>query len=672
MSNQIETAVERRDFFSICQSLSEHYPHLNGDTERVRFDKAAIASAAREAGAIEEFHRDAALAELAISSRLAIARYAASSGKQISTNDDCEIFIVRNKGDKQKEYEARVCSPIIICGEGHNEADGGACLQILVKSTKGTWIEVFARRADLTSGGLIQSRLQDAGLRPGDWAALLHILQNVDPPRKFKRLEHAGWNGGTYALPSGEVIPEDDSAIATFTPVPNFEIGGSKLQADRLLATMEGNSRLVFATAAALAAPLLAPYGPEAEPGGFHFYGCSSRGKTTVLSAAASVWGRGAEKKDNGIVESWNTTAFAAEMTASQHSDCAMFFDEVRAADPDHFAKLALGIANGAGKKAGQSDGRLRETKTFRPMLLSTGEISSKAYITSNDLAYHGGMSVRLVDIPADTSSGQGVFDVVPEQFAGDAGSFAKWLKEQAGSHFGHHGRALVSAFVADRESFLMEVREAVRMIRVELDGRGGRGDPQAGRVRDRFAFVGAVAVVASRRTIVPWSEDGIVKSIVSVFGDWFAARGGEGSQEGLAAEASFSAFVYANPGRFDFEGARADRNRLGICTWSKDRRREYWIASDEGLAEMLGGQRERIEPFIEHLKDGKSEAWELVPSSDRDKRDSPKGRNLPRRCLCIRSKLADPAWEDAANDDEPKDVKAPMPASRAMAQAAE
>jgi hypothetical protein len=348
-----------------------------------------------------------------------------------------------------------------------------------------------------------------------------------------------------------------------------------------------------------------------------------------------------------------------------------MYFDEVRSADPDHFAKLALGLANGAGKKAGKADGGLRESKTFRPTLLSTGEISAKAYITGNDLAYHGGMSVRLVDIPAETGSGLGVFDVVPQQFDGDAGAFAKWIKDQAATHFGHHGRELVKAFVADRNSFLSEIREAARFLRSELDKRGGGSDPQIGRVSDRLAFVGAVSMVAAHRGLVPWSRNGVIKSVVSIFNDWFAARGGEGSQEGLAAELAFSAFIYANPGRFDHDDLRADRLRLGIMTRTKDHRREYWIASDEGLGEMLGKQPERIEPFIDHLKSGQSETWELVPGSDRDKRDAPKGRNMPKRCYCIRAKLADPSADEAANDDEPTQVKAPMPASRTRVEAA-
>lgn len=514
------------------------------------------------------------------------------------------------------------------------------------------------------------------------------MLQNIEPPRKFKRIERAGWNDEVYALPSGGVIPEDDTCITTYPPVANFDVGGDKSKADELLAAIVGNHRLLFTCAVALSAPLVAHY-PQAESGGFHFFGLSSRGKTTLLCCAASIWGCGAEKSDDGIVESWNTTRFAAEVTASQHSDCAMFFDEVREADPKHFASLALGIANGAGKKAGRSDGTLRESVTFRPTLLSTGEISAKDYIQGNGLAYYGGMAVRLVDIPADAPNGLGVFDVVPDEFNGDAGAFSKWIKLQAATHFGHHGRSLVTNLIADRGQFLHDVCEAAGELRSKLNGLGGDGDPQTGRVADRFAFVGAVSIVAARRNLVPWSRADVQAAVCAVFESWFLDRGGKGSQEGLAAEKVFTAFVYANPKRFDevhpanvkrddvAPTPAADRIRLGAVVIIDDKVREYWIANDEGLTEMVGNQRERIAPLIERLKSGMSEDWEVICTPRRNNRDTPralKKAGLPKRCYCFRTKDIRISADDATNDNECEmaDIEATRRKPRVKPEAAE
>ena len=214
-----------------------------------------------------------------------------------------------------------------------------------------------------------------------------------------------------------------------------------------------------MAVAAGLSAPFSAHYGRETEPGGFHFYGPSSRGKTTLLCAVASVYGVGAEKKDGGIVDSWHSTPFAGEQTAAKHSDCALLLDEIKSAKPEDVGDLIYQFANGAGKKAGTSSGGLRDTKNFRPTVISTGEISSRQYIESNGQDYHGGLSVRMIDVPADTLSGFGIFSTVPSRFEGDAGAFAQWIKQQAATNYGFHARALIAHYIQDRENFLNDVR---------------------------------------------------------------------------------------------------------------------------------------------------------------------------------------------------------------------
>jgi uncharacterized protein (DUF927 family) len=653
MTIDISFEVKARDFLGLCQRTFCEYQSLwqgkHGPSQGDALDVTALRSAAEKEGCLDLFERDMAVAPLAISSRAAILRYSENGGKFVYTEDDCSMFILKNRG-KDNEYSVRVSSPIIIGAEGHNTANESACLQLLVRSTTGAWNEIYVPRKDLVGGAALQGRLQDAGVLPGDYAILLHILQNVVPLRRFERLEHAGWTGDYYSLPSGEVLPRSEKAIATFQPVPNFGVSGTREEADKTLVALAGNDRFVIAIAAALAAPFVAQVGATAEPGGFHFYGTSSRGKTTLLTAAASVWGCGAEKKDAGIVESWNTTSFAAEITASQHSDCAMYFDEIRAADPQHFAKLALGLANGAGKRAGKSDGGLRDSITFRPTLLSTGEISSKDYIETNDLAYHGGMSVRIVDIKADAGTGLGIFNIVPSDFV-DAGAFADWIKERSAQHYGHHGRAMVEAFMGDRELFLKELHDAINRVNTSLGKAVEMTDPQSQRVCKRIAFVAAVAIVGCDRKIIPWLSNDVLTSAQAIFEDLLETRGGKGSQEGVAAEQAFSAFIYANPKRFDHDDVPAERDpRVGMTRLDKNGRREWWIPTKEGLIESIGSQPERLVPFVEHLRSGVSSIFEIVEGKNRVLRDSPVKSRLPKRSYCIRTKAIE---QMAADNDE-------------------
>ena len=60
-------------------------------------------------------------------------------------------------------------------------------------------------RSALTNGGW-QTTLIDKGLRIGDEQTLKQLLLNVAPNRLFDVVEHAGWNGSLFVLPSGETF----------------------------------------------------------------------------------------------------------------------------------------------------------------------------------------------------------------------------------------------------------------------------------------------------------------------------------------------------------------------------------------------------------------------------------------------------------------------------------
>ena len=537
----------------------------------------------------------------------------------------------------------------MVVSEGHNRDNEGASLQLYVKATNGKWNEVFIARKDLTKSD-VQGRLVSAGLLPGDWKIIQHVLQNIDPPDKFFSLERAGWTDDYYATPGGDVLPDDGKARATFTPVPDFDVGGTLEGARALLATVEGQTKLVFAICAALSAPFLKDFGPDAEPGAFHFHGTSSHGKTTMLVLASSVWGRGAEKKDGGIVMSWAITRFAAERMAERHSDCAMFMDELKSADPDQFAHLALQITNGAGKMAGTQTGALRDEVVFRPLVLSTGEVSAKQYITSNRLHYHAGMAVRFLDIAADSTDGHGIFDTVPEG-VDDAGAFARQIKKSAAENYGHLGRLFVQAYLDDRDAMLADIRHAWTDLRVALAAKNVHADPQINRVIGRFALVGAVGIVGCDRGLLPWTQESVRHAVTSVFDVWLAGRGGQGSQEGLAAEEAFNSFVFTQSHRLS---QTSERNRVGVRRWTEELHQEIWVSDEKALIEMLG-QPERVGPFLKRLADEQSDEWEHVKGKDekgeltRNRRDAPSGYGLPKRSYCFRKKYPEP--EEAAKD---------------------
>lgn len=131
-----------------------------------------------------------------------------------------------------------------------------------------------------------------------------------------------------------------------------------------------GNSRLMLAVCASLAAPLLNLTGHDS--GGFNWTGQSSTGKTTALVAAGNVWGKGASS--GGYVQNWRATSNGLEGLAALHSDAALCLDEIGQAAAKNVEQAAYMLANGMGKARSKQDGSAHEVKAWRIMVLSTGE----------------------------------------------------------------------------------------------------------------------------------------------------------------------------------------------------------------------------------------------------------------------------------------------------------
>ena len=127
----------------------------------------------------------------------------------------------------------------------------------------------------------------------------------------------------------------------------------------------------VLAISAALAGPLLHLAGQEG--GGVHFHGQSSRGKTTLLQVAASVWGRGGSP---GYVRAWRATANGLEGAAASATDTVLVLDEFGQVDGREAGAVLYSLSNGGGKVRAARDGAMREPKSWRVMVLSTGEIT--------------------------------------------------------------------------------------------------------------------------------------------------------------------------------------------------------------------------------------------------------------------------------------------------------
>jgi len=195
--------------------------------------------------------------------------------------------------------------------------------------------------------------------------------------------------------------------------------------------------------AAAFAAPLLKSL--DAPNFAVHLPGDSSRGKTSMLKIAASVYGNPESEK---WVASWNTTAVAAELRAAVLTDLPLCFDEVGAGDPRQTEKLVYMLVNGGGRSRGQRDLQLRETYSWRTIVLSTGEHELA------DEHANTGAQVRVIQLPIGGFGELGAAEV-------DA------LRERCLANYGNAGRAWVRSLLEIED--WTPYREAWKAFTVQL-----------------------------------------------------------------------------------------------------------------------------------------------------------------------------------------------------------
>ena len=209
---------------------------------------------------------------------------------------------------------------------------------------------------------------------------LAEYLSRVRVSERVTVVTRTGWHRIgerlVFVLPAetipaniGETVALDQTAIGPYEArgsVEDWKQGVGRLTA--------GHSLPMFMVSAALAGPLAHLVG--AEGGGVHVFGNSSIGKSAMLAAAASVWGRGSTP---GFVRSWRATANGLEGAAASATDTCLVLDELGVGEARDVAAAVYTIANGVGKSRAARDGSLRESKGWRVQVLSTGEIPIEA-----------------------------------------------------------------------------------------------------------------------------------------------------------------------------------------------------------------------------------------------------------------------------------------------------
>ena len=456
--------------------------------------------------------------------------------------DGLALLVTKGKGDAQTCEKILISGPFEILGRVR-DPKGEGWSRLLRWNDADKRVHVHAvSDADLHGDiSALCAKLADRGLRVATGPKRTHLvryLNEAEVKNRVTEVATTGWHeiGATkvFALPN-KTIPTCETVIVQGAINTPFESRGTLADWQQSVGLLvSGHSRPTFAVSAAFDGPLLELLGQEG--GGFNLHGQSSRGKTTIAQAAASVWGKG---DSPGFVRPWRSTANALEAAAALHTDTILVLDELGAVEAKEAAMAIYALASGTGKGRSGRDGSLRRSMTWRTMVLSTGEVRLTDKLIEGRQQVRTGQQVRLVDIPADAGKGLGAFD--NGGAAGDPKALADQIKAAAQTSYGTAGPEFVRRLIDDG-ILTSDIKAIIEAFQKKYALQAADG--QVLRVADRFGLVAAAGELACELGIVPWKKGDAMEASRRCFVDWCDSRGGREAGEVQAAISKVRLFI--------------------------------------------------------------------------------------------------------------------------------
>ncbi len=443
----------------------------------------------------------------------------------------------------------KVCSPIEIIALSREPSGKGWGKIIKLVDPIGEIHTLVLSMADMcTNTEATFRKLMSYGLQLSSYKfsknLLLEYLTTFSPNVFATLAKKSGWIGSCYIIKDavfGNVKDElyimDDAEYES-----PLQVQGSLEEWQEHIGKLcEGQKLLVLAVSYALSGFLLTPCGYEG--GGLHIYGPSSTGKTTVLDVAASVCGGG-----KGYVKQWRATDNALESIAARHNDGFLCLDEIGQATSKVVSEVSYMLTNGQGKARANKEGNAKSVQTWNLNFMSTGEITLADSIAADfGKELMAGQAVRILDIPSDAGTGNGVFTYVPAGMTGH--SFSQNLVRNANKFYGSPARAFIEQFAQDFDANIEWVKNYVADFVKNNSPSGSSG--QVLRAAQRFGLIAAAGELAILWGIFPWIDTEADDAAKFGLNAWIRQRGGIGDHEMSNAIQRLQDFIESHEGRF-------------------------------------------------------------------------------------------------------------------------
>ena len=442
----------------------------------------------------------------------------------------------------------------------------------------------------IAPGNAIAQILAAGGLRIREkrWGDVEAYIRAVEIMARMRSVPRTGWHtaksGRVFITPDRVIGPGSEEVVfhsESFSDEHRMIVEGSVADWQQHVAKYcVGNNLLTFAASVAFAAPTLRLLSEAERTTGFHLYGDSSKGKTTALAVAASVWGY--------KVGRWDITINQVENVAEYHNDVLLTFDELKQVAPEHAAQIVYKLSQDGGKERMEKDSGSQRTREWKVLYLSTGEISLLRHVEAAGKNLEGGASVRLVHVPGDAGAGMGSFETIHHFQRPD--EFADYLTKDATlRHRGAAGAMWIELLVAKADGVVAAITAMRKQFVAKNVPAGASGEIY--RVANRFGVIAAAGELA--RHIAGWESGVAWASAEWCFRRWLDARSSiTGAADADKSVRDFRLWLFGNKNRFenlDIPELRPIPHQAGWCRLV-DGAVEYWIQRDVFTDEACRG----------------------------------------------------------------------------------
>jgi uncharacterized protein (DUF927 family) len=458
--------------------------------------------------------------------------------------EDGIFFIDEDKNGNQ--YKRFISSPILVIAKTRDDTSNnwGVLLQWLddnkVKHTQALSMELFQ-----TDGAELRKALAYQGVTISTNSKGRNLfsdyLANYPTAMRALCVDRVGWHGEVFVLPHERIGQSSNGDLIVYQANHGLDNryqskGTLEQWRNDVAQLVQKHSRLVFALCTAFSGQLLDPLNQQG--GGFHIKGGSSKGKSTALNLACSVWGN-----PKHFYRTWRATGNALEHTAYMHNDSFLVLDEIgEIANPKELGNIVYMLSNGLGK------GRMTKQITAKPVhqwkiiFLSSGEKSLKEIMQEQGQKTKLGQEIRLADIDIDESE-YGIFDCL--DFAEDGAKQSIELASRLNQSYGVAGIAWLNYLTSNKAERIGEARELLDQYRQALTVNQSQG--HIVRVANYFALVATAGEMATSAGITGWEAGTAFNAVQMVFNQWLGGFDQIGNFEDREILAQVKAFFEAN-----------------------------------------------------------------------------------------------------------------------------